>query len=119
MEKSRRFIGVIDEYGVLDDGEIFVQATNNNVRTDSFILDGDVIIAKNPCLHPGDVRKVKAVNRRELAHLFDVVVFPRKGKRPIQNMCSGSDLDGNHLIFGSLFYYIYILYIFNFLLFNR
>ena len=56
---------------------------------------GTVVIAKNPCLHPGDVRILEAVDVPELHHLVDCLVFPRKGDRPHANEASGSDLDGD------------------------
>ena len=50
---------------------------------------------KNPCNHPGDIRRLKAVSHKELNHLVNVVVFPSKGQRPEQNKMSGGDLDGD------------------------
>ena len=59
---------------------------------------------KNPCNHPGDIRRLKAVSQeeldkrrlnKELNHLVNVVVFPSKGQRPEQNKMSGGDLDGD------------------------
>lgn len=100
-------IGVADQQGILEEGEIFVQ-----VRYDSFVLgqatadtesrkmsalfnkvmpkdkplqtivEGQALVTKNPCSHPGDVQKVTAVNRKEFHHLFNVVVFSTKGSRP-------------------------------------
>jgi RNA-dependent RNA polymerase len=56
---------------------------------------GDVLVTKNPCSHPGDIRKLKAVWKEELKHLVNVVVFSCKGIRPEQNKMSGGDLDGD------------------------
>jgi hypothetical protein len=49
----------------------------------SKVIVGDVLVTKNPCSHPGDIRKVKAVDVPELRHLQNVVVFSTAGERPI------------------------------------
>lgn len=60
------------------------------------IFLGNVIVAKNPCLHPGDVRVFTAVDVPELRNCIrDCIVFPIKGSRPHPNELSGSDLDGD------------------------
>jgi len=99
--------GIVDEYAVLEYGQVFVQYTmirenklslskeeeeENSDRTE--ILIGKVVITKNPCHHPGDLRVFDAVDHPALRHLVDVVVFPQKGHRPHSNEISGSDLDG-------------------------
>jgi len=52
-------------------------------------ITGDVLVTKNPCTHPGDIRKLKAVSLSDdpdkykpLSYLTNVVVFPIKGQRP-------------------------------------
>ncbi|KAJ5114750.1 RNA-directed RNA polymerase (Sad-1) [Penicillium alfredii] len=75
--------------------EIFVQICrleNNGVPE---IIEGLCILARNPSLHPGDIRVVRAVNRPELRHLHDVIVLPQTGHRDVASMCSGGDLDGD------------------------
>lgn len=99
--------GIVDEYGVLEYGQVFVQYTSmRENRLDISIEDerasagrcevrtGKVVITKNPCHHPGDLRVFEAVDHPSLRHLKDVVVFPQKGWRPHSNEISGSDLDG-------------------------
>ncbi|KAL6237096.1 hypothetical protein BDW75DRAFT_249549 [Aspergillus navahoensis] len=59
------------------------------------IIEGLCILARNPSLHPGDIRVVRAVNAPSLHHLKDVVVLPQTGNRDVASMCSGGDLDGD------------------------
>jgi len=103
--KARNMFGIVDEYGVLEYGQVFIQFSHiNDEKLDEAdkqpseppkILDNvKVVITKNPCHHPGDLRTFTAVDRVELRHLVDVVVFPQKGHRPHPNEISGSDLDG-------------------------
>lgn len=98
-------IGIIDPTDTLEENEVFVQ-----IRKDSFsmglhgngthrqnrmkeveivnniemheIIVGDVLISRNPCSHPGDVRLLSCVDNPELRYLFNVVVFSSKGYRP-------------------------------------
>lgn len=59
------------------------------------MLQGKIIVSRNPCTHPGDVRLLQAVDRPEFSHLVNVVVFPSTGERPLCNMMAGGDLDGD------------------------
>lgn len=52
IHKSRRLYGVCDPFRVLKEGEVHVKFTSS--RTDARVLHrADVIIVRNPCLHPG------------------------------------------------------------------
>jgi hypothetical protein len=46
----------------------------------------------------GDCLKLRAVYRKELAHLVDCVVFAGKGLRAAPSMTSGGDLDGDKFL---------------------
>ncbi|CAF3530516.1 unnamed protein product [Rotaria socialis] len=106
--KARNMFGIVDEYGVLEYGQVFVQYTAMRENTLNYfekdesnqcvILQQKVVITKNPCHHPGDLRVFDAVYHHELEHLKDVVVFPQKGHRPHPNEISGSDLDGDEYV---------------------
>ncbi|XP_057824218.2 RNA-dependent RNA polymerase 2 isoform X2 [Cryptomeria japonica] len=109
VSKGRTLMGCLDETGTLNYGEVFIQVSRANTKlfddglSDSVskemdkncILQGKVVVAKNPCLHPGDIRVLCAVDVPELHHMIDCLVFPQKGERPHPNECSGSDLDGD------------------------
>ncbi|GJZ55094.1 probable RNA-dependent RNA polymerase 1, partial [Tanacetum coccineum] len=106
VPKGRSMMGCLDETRTLEYGEVFVQFSgagkrplsddHSGIGSNNFkIVLGKVVVAKNPCLHPGDVRVLKAVNVPALHHMVDCVVFPQKGQRPHPNECSGSYLDGD------------------------
>ena len=90
-------MGTVDETCSLEYGQVFVQYSKNKSqpRNETQILTGTVIVAKNPCFHPGDLRKFDAIDKPGLHHMIDCIVFPAKGKRPHPNEMSGSDLDGD------------------------
>ncbi|KAJ8648448.1 hypothetical protein MRB53_001471 [Persea americana] len=108
--KGRTMMGSIDETGTLEYGQVFVNISRverkrfyddgldavGGIELDTpFVLVGKVFVAKNPCLYPGDLRVLFAVDVPALHHMVDCIVFPQKGKRPHPNECSGSDLDGD------------------------
>ncbi len=78
--------GIMDEYGVLEYGEAFCKIKN---QTSEFILNDTFSVTKCPCLHPGDIRKLKFkkynqldenTKKYQLLEIFEnVIVFPRKG----------------------------------------
>ena len=59
---------------------------------------GLCMIARNPSLHEGDIRVVRAIDVPALSHLRDVLVLPQTGDRDLSNMCSGGDLDGDDYV---------------------
>ncbi|KAK5136130.1 hypothetical protein LTR08_003967 [Meristemomyces frigidus] len=73
--------------------EIFLQipALKNTYK----VVTGVCVLARNPSLHPGDIRVVQAVDVQALHHLKNCVVLPQTGDRDLGNMCSGGDLDGD------------------------
>jgi hypothetical protein len=103
VPRGRSLMGVLDELAVLEEDEVFVMVKREktdlpggyNSYKDYIVITSKVVVAKNPCLHPGDVRTVTCVDRPELHYLKNVLVFSQKGHRPVPNMCSGSDLDGD------------------------
>ncbi|KAL3497389.1 hypothetical protein ACH5RR_040121 [Cinchona calisaya] len=109
VPSGRWLMGCLDELAVLEQGQCFIQVSSRSLENcfsqhgskfletqkNVQVIKGLVAIAKNPCLHPGDVRILEAVDAPELRHLYDCLVFPQKGDRPHANEASGSDLDGD------------------------
>lgn len=103
VPKGRVLMGCLDEEKKLSYGEIFLQVTpaaGNRKRVDdglssfqnypitlkdngmvAHVVTGWVVVAKNPCLHPGDIRRLKAVDVPGLRHMVDCLVFPQHGHR--------------------------------------
>ena len=93
IEKSRNVYGVCDPSGKLKPKTVFFQPT---IRGQPTILnDMRVVVAKNPCYHPGDIRILRCTDVTECHHLVDCVVFPTEGRRPHADEIAGSDLDGD------------------------
>nr|XP_028964410.1 probable RNA-dependent RNA polymerase 1 [Malus domestica] len=102
---GRSLMGCLDETGTLEYGQVFLQCfgtRHSQFFYDSvtlsgkrFIVEEQVVVGKSPCLHPGDVRGLMAVDVLALHHMVDCVVFPQKEPRPHPDECSGSDLDGD------------------------
>ncbi|KAL0480226.1 RNAi component RdRP [Acrasis kona] len=105
VENGAVLMGVSDESRRLRNNQVYIKTSKHGV------ISGQVVIVKNPCTHPGDVRVVNAVtldrlqccmddDGNELENTFleeikDVIVFTQYGARPVPNEASGSDLDGD------------------------
>ncbi|VDK50544.1 unnamed protein product [Anisakis simplex] len=106
---GRTMYGVIDDTGVLQYGQVFIQYSPSvrnpskkvithighkftpffNEYVDDEMILGRVLVTKNPCLVGGDVRMFTAVYQPSLEHLRDVIVFPRYGPRPHTDEMAG------------------------------
>lgn len=115
IEEGAFLLGVLDETGILKGHfevdhdqtdeeklknlpQVFCQVTDTKLPGNFKIIEGVCIIARNPSLHPGDIRVVCAVDVPELRHLRDVLVLPQTGDRDLSSMCSGGDLDGDDYV---------------------
>lgn len=54
IRDSRRLFGVCDPYQVLKEGEVHIRITTAR-KGPSTPIHGDVIVVRNPCLHPGEL----------------------------------------------------------------
>lgn len=95
VPKGQILIGCLDETGILNYGQVYVRITMTKSELESgdeslrkvdestCVLEGKVVVTKNPCLHPGDIRVLDAIYKVELEEneLRDCLVFPQKGPR--------------------------------------
>jgi len=95
-KKSVCLMGVIDETNTLEEDQVYIHLiySTENSKINK-ILNRKVIIYRSPSLYPGDIKLLNAVNNPSLSHMVNVVVFSKKGNRPIFNQLSGGDLDGD------------------------
>lgn len=95
VPQSRLLFGVCDPTNTLKDGQCVVRVTMDQGGVARTIAGCDVLVTRNPCLHPGDLQKFRAVQCEELAHLTDCIIFSTQGRRPSADLMSGGDLDGD------------------------
>ncbi|XP_077549831.1 uncharacterized protein LOC144162963 [Haemaphysalis longicornis] len=108
---GRSMMGVLDETGTLECGQVFVQYTQLGVSHNwvawgggednalvTEVLTGTVLVTKHACYHPGDARKFQAVDVPALRHIKDCIVFPSKGPRPHPVEIGGSGLGGDEYV---------------------
>ncbi|KAK3366566.1 RNA dependent RNA polymerase-domain-containing protein, partial [Podospora didyma] len=94
IRQSRILFGVCDAWDVLQEGECHVCITHCDGQARA-LKNAEVLVTRNPCLHPGDLQKFRVVYKPELAHMVDAIVFSTRGKRPAADLMSGGDLDGD------------------------
>ncbi|KAK7965764.1 uncharacterized protein PG986_000041 [Apiospora aurea] len=95
VPQSRLLFGVCDAWDVLKEGECAVKVTRDGDGLPYALKNTEVLVTRNPCLHPGDLQKFRVVENDALSHLVDCIVFPTRGRRPSADMMSGGDLDGD------------------------
>ncbi|KAN0073538.1 RNA dependent RNA polymerase domain containing protein [Elaphomyces granulatus] len=97
VPKAVTLYGIMDETGILNEGEIFCPSLNEHSHRE-ILVHKDVIVTRSPALHPGDIQLANAVDvpaGSPLRRLHNCVVFSQKGERDLPSMLSGGDLDGD------------------------
>ncbi|KAF5390021.1 hypothetical protein D9757_003814 [Collybiopsis confluens] len=90
---------VPDPYGVLGADQIHFKSSRreflNDDGTKTDIILGGVLMTRNPCKVPTDVRKLVAVQHLALSRMVDVIVCTVKGYRRLMDFLAGGDYDGD------------------------
>jgi hypothetical protein len=55
IHKSRLLFGVCDPYRVLKEGQVYIRIVSSR-KGPTTPINGDVLVVRNPCLHPGKQR---------------------------------------------------------------
>ncbi|KAF3070560.1 putative RNA-dependent RNA polymerase 2 [Daldinia childiae] len=102
VEKGVTLFGVMDEFGFLEEDEIYVTFEQEKLYKKGGInIDLHnrlVLITRSPALHPGDIQLRTVVvppDYHPLRSLSNCVVFSKKGNRDLPSQLSGGDLDGD------------------------
>jgi hypothetical protein len=96
---SWTLVGIADIHDFLKEGEIFVCVRER--QSEPIYLEGNVLVSRSPCLHPGDVQIVRAIGRPppgspfEKEELPNTIVFSCQGERSLPSCLGGGDLDGD------------------------
>ena len=95
IEDGCYVMGIPDYSGKLEHNQVFLKTCKEGEP--SKLILGPVIIYRNPCLHPGDIRRVEAVDIPELHDSMNVIILPaEKSEYSLAESCSGGDLDGDN-----------------------
>ncbi|TRM55909.1 RNA dependent RNA polymerase-domain-containing protein [Schizophyllum amplum] len=88
VKNSFYLFGVCDERGVLSEGEVYI-----NISGD--VKLGTVLVGRNPAYSTSVLRVLQAVNRPELAHCHNCIVFASQSTRSETTKMQG-DVDGDY-----------------------
>jgi len=64
-------MGVVDEWNVLEEGQVFVQIDCSPLLDDPEVIESTVCVTKNPCFHPGDIRVLQVQHRPGKIGIFE------------------------------------------------
>lgn len=95
VPNGRILMGVLDETGTLNYGEVYAHVIENNLDME---IEGEVLIFRNPSVLPSDIRKLRArtdVSPRIKNLYRNCLVIPSRGQDSHARECSNGDLDGD------------------------
>ncbi|KAJ7128080.1 RNA dependent RNA polymerase-domain-containing protein [Mycena filopes] len=93
---------VPDFWQVLEENQIHFKSSRREFQNDDGLetdtILGEVLMTRNPCKVPTDVRKVTAVKHNQLHDIVDVIVCSVKGQRRLLDFLAGGDYDGDRAL---------------------
>ncbi|KAF2748788.1 RdRP-domain-containing protein [Sporormia fimetaria CBS 119925] len=100
IEHGISLFGIMDETGLLKEGEVFITFDDADYIADRYedLDHRRVLVTRAPALHPGDVQiavNVVPPPGHPLRRLRNCIIFSRWGSRDLPSCLSGGDLDGD------------------------
>ncbi|KAK5166640.1 uncharacterized protein LTR77_008184 [Saxophila tyrrhenica] len=101
--QSTTLTGVADWTGTLAPGEVHLKLSGLSMPTGqsdpSFAELGrtitECLVARNPARRPSDIQRLRIVQKAELSHLTNVIVFSTRGRQAEASKMQGGDYDGD------------------------
>jgi hypothetical protein len=93
------FYGAPDPYGILLHGQVFIMPYRSSALESLSCITGTVLVSRNPMMHPGDIRRLEAVQCHALSNLLEnscggIIFFSVLGNRSAADEMAGGDFDG-------------------------
>lgn len=96
VDKGQVLMGVLDETNTLEYGEVYANIVDKDIEK---VLEGEVVVFRNPAVLPSDIRRLTARSQNLSKNFKDLykncLVIPSRGKSCHAHECSGGDLDGD------------------------
>ncbi|KAL9545155.1 hypothetical protein MBANPS3_007275 [Mucor bainieri] len=94
IHQGVRVFAAMDETGVLQPGEVFLQITDpSGLAANRKVVEGPCVVYRDTSCFPGDVRVVAAINYAELRHYTNVLIFSALDRSDLPGLCSNDDPD--------------------------
>ncbi|KAF7316033.1 RNA-dependent RNA polymerase [Mycena indigotica] len=90
QQRSYYLFGVVDPYGILQDGQVYINLPNRGGPQ-----VGSLAFLRNPAYDADGYVVLEGVNVPQLSHIVNAIVFPAGGRTSQAARMSGGDLDGD------------------------
>ena len=82
-------IGVMDETASLQYGQVFLMVDKSPLQDAPQVIKGPIIVAKNPCFHPGDIRVLQALHFIPFLNLIPCQIYAPQQASPLHPLTLG------------------------------
>ncbi|CEP19506.1 hypothetical protein [Parasitella parasitica] len=94
IHQGVRVFAIMDETGMLQPGEVFLQITDaSGLAANRKVIQGSCVVFRESSCFPGDVRVMAAVDYAQLRHYTNVLIFSATDRYDLPSICSNDDPD--------------------------